>query len=66
MLIICREFEEHGYPEDINDNPDGPIDACCPASPFRRFGVNFCDRLCDNYIEASKYDVAFKQIKQHR
>jgi hypothetical protein len=47
------------------DNPDGPIDACCPTFP-RRFGVNFCDRLCDNFITPSKYDDAFKQVKQHR
>jgi hypothetical protein len=51
------------------DNVEGPWDAFTHAFSERKFGVGFCGRLCDNYLDPSKkdkYEDLLSSIKQHR
>jgi hypothetical protein len=56
--------------EDEEENIEGPWDAFTHAfTGKRKFGVGFCGRLCDNFLDPNKqkkYESLLKSVKQHR
>jgi hypothetical protein len=58
------------HEEEEEENIEGPCDAFTHAfTGKRKFGVGFCGRLCDNFLDPDKqekYEGLLKSVKQHR
>ena len=69
-VLFRQPVELPADEQDEEENIAGPCDAFTHAFTGKRvFGVGFCGRLFDNFLDPSKkhkYEDLLKSIKQHR